>query len=477
MRNVDNIKQKAGVCIVFLLVLILSCVNQSGEEQGSDPIETGSASFSVNWYDNVTGQSEDTAPISTQPGNKTLAQARSEDTVSITQTESDICEVVTEVSCEVYDASGNDLTSATFECSAHTGTVRNIPAGANREFVILGVDALGYIWYQGRTTGNITSGQTRNLGQIDAHPFYVSTLLSPSDGAEVTEGFSLSWEACENAAAYRVQVSDRIDFSTLIVNATTTGTSYQPTGFSVSTTYYWQVFPIDNHSNQGAPSEEVWQFTVTEQAQACTYSLSSSSMSFSADGGSGNVTVTTSGNDCQWSVSSSSDWLSITSAGSFTGSGTVSYTVSENTTESERMTALTITGDNYTATHSVTQSMAEDKPPTVTITSPTSNAGYVTYAGVLNISGNASDDVGVSRVTWANNQGGSGECTGTASWSVSDITLYNGVNIITVTAYDAAGNTATDTLTVTKTEDEPPTIAYCPPPRAVLTKQPRVLFR
>ncbi len=462
MRNVDNIKQKAGVCIVFLLVLILSCVNQSGENQGSDPIETGSASFSVNWNDDVTGQSEDTAPISTQPGNKALAQARSEDTVSITQTESDICEVVTEVSCEVYDASGNDLTSATFECSAHTGTVRNIPAGANREFVILGVDALGYIWYQGRTTGNITSGQTRDLGKIDAHPFYVSTLLSPLDGAEVTDGFSFSWEPCENAAAYRVQVSDQTDFSTLIINATTTGTSYQPTNLSVSGTYYWQVFPIDNHSNQGAPSKVMWQFSFTE-GTPCAYSLSSSSMSFSADGGSGNVTVTTSGNDCQWSVSSSSDWLSITSAGSFTGSGTVSYTVSENTLEIERMATLTISGDDYTATHSVTQSMAEDETPTVTITSPTSDNSYNTSEDSLDISGTASDNVGITRVTWSNDRGGSGDCTGATSWSASDISLYDGANIITITAQDAAGNTATDTLTVTKTEDAPPTISFAFP--------------
>ncbi len=466
MRNVDNIKQKAGACIVILLFLVLSCVNQSDEDQGASPFETGSASFSVNWNDDVTGQSEDTAPISTQPANKTLAQARSEDTVSITQTESDICEVVTEVSCEVYDASGNDLTSASFECSAHTGTVRHIPAGPNREFVILGVDALGYIWYQGRLTGTIISGQTRDLGEIDAHPFYVSTLLSPLDGAEAAEGFSLSWEACENAAAYRVQVSDQIDFSTLVVNATTTGTSYQPTGLSVSTAYYWQVFPIDNHSNQGAPSEEVWQFTVVEEARPCTYSLSPSSMSFTAEGGNGSVSVTASGSDCQWSVSSVAGWLSITSASSFTGSGTVTYTVSENTTEDSRTATLTITGDNYSATHSVSQDAADltdVTPPTVTITSPTSDDGYNTSEDSLDISGTASDDVGVTRVTWSNDRGGGGDCTGATSWSVSGISLFDGVNIITVTAQDAAGNTSPDTLTVTKTEDTPPIIAFTSP--------------
>ena len=50
-----------------------------------------------------------------------------------------------------------------------------------------------------------------------------------------------------------------------------------------------------------------------------------------------------------------------------------------------------------------------------------------------------------------NDRGGSGTATGTTSWSVSGIALLSGSNVLTVTARDAAGNTSTDTLTVTYT--------------------------
>jgi len=88
-------------------------------------------------------------------------------------------------------------------------------------------------------------------------------------------------------------------------------------------------------------------------------------------------------------------------------------------------------------------------PPTITITSPTSSSTYTTSSSSLNIGGTASDNVGVTQVTWSNSSGGSGTASGTTSWSVSGITLQSGSNVITVTAKDAANNTGTDTLAVT----------------------------
>jgi hypothetical protein len=90
-------------------------------------------------------------------------------------------------------------------------------------------------------------------------------------------------------------------------------------------------------------------------------------------------------------------------------------------------------------------------PPSITITSPTSNPTYTTNTSPLAISGTASDNVGVTQVTWSNSAGGSGTASGTTNWSVSGITLQPGTNVVTVTAYDAATNTGTDTLTVTYT--------------------------
>jgi M6 family metalloprotease-like protein len=89
--------------------------------------------------------------------------------------------------------------------------------------------------------------------------------------------------------------------------------------------------------------------------------------------------------------------------------------------------------------------------PTITITNPTSDPIYSTSSSTLSMGGSASDNIGVTQVTWSNDRGGSGTCSGTTSWSASGITLYSGQNNILVTARDAANNTGIDTLTVTYT--------------------------
>ncbi len=86
--------------------------------------------------------------------------------------------------------------------------------------------------------------------------------------------------------------------------------------------------------------------------------------------------------------------------------------------------------------------------PTVTINTPVGDSTYTAPSSTLSLAGSASDNVGVTQVTWSNSLGGSGTASGTGSWSVGGIALQNGTNTITVTARDAAGNTGTDTLII-----------------------------
>ncbi len=92
---------------------------------------------------------------------------------------------------------------------------------------------------------------------------------------------------------------------------------------------------------------------------------------------------------------------------------------------------------------------ADATAPVVAITAPTSATSYTTGLSSLTVAGVANDNIGITQVTWSNDRGGSGTATGTTSWSAPGITLLSGVNVITVTARDAAGNTTTDVLTVT----------------------------
>lgn len=101
--------------------------------------------------------------------------------------------------------------------------------------------------------------------------------------------------------------------------------------------------------------------------------------------------------------------------------------------------------------HPLRSAPAND-PPTVTITTPTSdNAHKATASPLASLAGTASDDVSVSSVTWNCDVCGSGTASGTTSWSVSNITLQNGPNFITVTAFDGESQTGTDTILVTLT--------------------------
>jgi Putative Ig domain/Bacterial Ig domain len=94
--------------------------------------------------------------------------------------------------------------------------------------------------------------------------------------------------------------------------------------------------------------------------------------------------------------------------------------------------------------------VADTIPPTIAITGPTSASTYTTTSTSVPLSGTASDNVGVTQVTWVNDRGGNGIAAGTSNWSVSSIPLVTGTNTITVQARDAAGNLANDVLTVTR---------------------------
>lgn len=96
--------------------------------------------------------------------------------------------------------------------------------------------------------------------------------------------------------------------------------------------------------------------------------------------------------------------------------------------------------------------------PTVTITTPTFNSTYTSSAPTMFLGGAAEDNAAVTAVTWSNDRGGSGAADGTDSWFVSNIALQPGVNTITVTAYDAAGNAGNDIITVTYGDVELPLV-------------------
>lgn len=88
-------------------------------------------------------------------------------------------------------------------------------------------------------------------------------------------------------------------------------------------------------------------------------------------------------------------------------------------------------------------------PPSLTIISPPLTT-VSTSAGTIAFSGTASSSTGLSSVGWSTSNGDSGTAQGTASWTIAAIPIYQGINTITIRAYDTAGNSAWRSVVVTR---------------------------
>src|SRR5207245_4928187 len=117
--------------------------------------------------------------------------------------------------------------------------------------------------------------------------------------------------------------------------------------------------------------------------------------------------------------------------GSGRASGTTTWTASgialQPGTNVLTVTALDAAGNPATA--SLTVTFTDITPPTVAITSPTSALTYSTTSSLLTLGGTASDNIGVTQVTWANSVGGSGTGSGTRTWTASGTALQTGTNV------------------------------------------------
>lgn len=92
----------------------------------------------------------------------------------------------------------------------------------------------------------------------------------------------------------------------------------------------------------GACSKKTTTTSPTAPTPTCTYALSSTSLSVAGTGSTVSLSVTA-GTGCAWTVSSNASFVTITSATSQSGNGTVNLTVAENSGDA-RSGTLTIAG-------------------------------------------------------------------------------------------------------------------------------------
>lgn len=230
----------------------------------------------------------------------------------------------------------------------------------------------------------------------------------------------------------------------------------------------------------------------------CTYQLSSSSISYSAAGGSGEVSLATSGG-CQWTAGTSSSFVTITSGGSGAGAGVIRFTVAPNTTTAPRTGILTIGGQTFTVSQAGTGctgtvtplsssvgSGAGTLPVNVAVTSPecswgaSSNVAWATPAAPASGTGSGTLTVNYSANSSAQTRAGTLLIAGVpfilrqAGTDCSNVILSEselsasasaGTGAVSVSAgggcvYNVTSNAAFLTVTSGNTATGPATIAF-----------------
>jgi len=247
--------------------------------------------------------------------------------------------------------------------------------------------------------------------------------------------------------------SDNVDVT--VVNWTNAATGGSGTA---SGTTSWTITSIALNTGNNVISVKAWDAIGNSMTDTITVNRDSTAPTCVITSPTSNPTYSTSSSTISLGGTTSDNVgvTSVTWANDRGGGGAATGTTSWSITG----VALSLGWNNVTVTsHDAASNTASDvititytldaTPPVVTITSPTSYSTYNTSSSTISLGGTASDNVGVTGVTWYNAAtGGSGTASGTTSWSISGITLDLGSNVVYINASDALGNNGSDTITV-----------------------------
>jgi sugar lactone lactonase YvrE len=126
--------------------------------------------------------------------------------------------------------------------------------------------------------------------------------------------------------------------------------------------------------------------TVTQAAGSCTATLSSTGGSFGSSGGTGAVSLTTSGPICKWIAHTSVPWIQLSSSNSTgTGAGTLPFLVAANPGTISRMGQISIGDQTYQVTQSAGPGGTSPINYSQTIIAGMESAGYSGDGGPANM--------------------------------------------------------------------------------------------
>ena len=180
--------------------------------------------------------------------------------------------------------------------------------------------------------------------------------------------------------------------------------------------------------------------TVNVPAAATTASAIPLSGTYSGANGTVSVTWSSSAGGSGTAAINGSSW-SIASVALAAGANTITVKAADKSAQ----VSLPVTVTRQT---SMPNTGPDTTPPSLTLSSPGNTTASTSNASIA-FQGTASDNVGVTRVTWSTSMGYSGTATGTTQWS-ANIPLIPGYNMVTIRAFDAAGNSSWRSVVVSR---------------------------
>lgn len=157
-------------------------------------------------------------------------------------------------------------------------------------------------------------------------------------------------------------------------------------------------------------------FTVTQAAAAtpCAFSINPSTQSVAASGGAGTPVAITTATGCAWTATSNASWLTITSATSGNGPGTIQFSIAANTGGS-RSGTLTIAGQTFTVTQAAAVTCSYSIKPDNQSIGGAGGSGTIAVGAQAGCAWTA-----VSHVPWVTvTSGASGSGSGTTQFAVA----------------------------------------------------------
>jgi hypothetical protein len=168
-------------------------------------------------------------------------------------------------------------------------------------------------------------------------PTPCSFTLSPTSASFGTTGGTGSVVATASASTCTRTATSNASWLTLGAGASGTG----------SGTVNYTVAANSGGSRTGTLTIGGQTFTVTQSG--CSFIVSFSATSFPATASTGSITVTASGTNCPWTASDNRSWISV-SPTSGTGTRTVTFSLTANTSRFSRSGRITIAGTQITIT-------------------------------------------------------------------------------------------------------------------------------